>query len=136
MNRKTFYTVATALIAIASAASAVAGDTNRPANGENAFEISAPFTSTASRATVRLGAVAAAHDGSHLINGEKSGEIDAPFTSTLSRAQVRAETLAAIRLGAINFGGDYSQHSAPSLEQLDSIRMAGQKALSLTVASR
>ncbi len=100
MNRKTFYTVATALIAIAGAASAVAGDTNRPVNGENAFEISAPFT------------------------------------STLSRAQVRAETLEAIRLGAINFGGDYSQHSAPSLEQLDSIRMAGQKAHSLTVASR
>ena len=136
MNRKTVFTVATALIAIAGAASAVAGDTNRPANGENTFEISAPFTSTASRATVRLGAVAAAHDGSHLINGEKSGEIDAPFTSTLSRAQVRAETLEAVRLGVIGFGGDYSPHGAPTMAQLDAIRLAGKNALSLTVASR
>jgi len=136
MYSKTLFTVATALIAMASAASAVAGDNSRSVGGENAFEITAPFTSIANRATVRLGAVVAAHDGSHLINGEKSGEIDAPVTSTLTRAQVRAETLEAIRLGAINFGGDYSPRGAPTVQQLDSIRAAGQKALSLTVASR
>ena len=135
MNRKTLFTVATALIAVAGAASAVAADNRHSVSGENAYEISAPFTSTANRASVRLGAVVAAHDGSHLINGEKSGEVDAPVAAGLTRAQVRAETLEAIRLGAINFGGDYSPNGHPTVEQLDSIRMAGQKALSQTVAA-
>lgn len=100
MNRKTLLTVATALIAIASAASTVA------------------------------------RDNSQTLSGEKASEIFAPLTSTLTRAQVRAETLEAIRLGVLDRGGDHSPRIVPTDKQLESIRLAGQKALTQNLASR
>lgn len=51
----------------------------------------------------------------------------------LTRAQVVAETIEAIRVGAIGRG----EHNVfPTAKQLESIRLAGLKALPMTVASR
>ena len=57
----------------------------------------------------------------------------APMAGGLSRAQVVAETLAAIRVGAIGHG---ERNVFPTEMQLDSIRMAGQAAKAMQVASR
>jgi hypothetical protein len=53
MNRNTLFTVATALIAIVSAASAVARDNSQTVSGEQASVIYGPLTSALTRAQVR-----------------------------------------------------------------------------------
>lgn len=135
MNSKNLCTVATAVIALLGAASAFA-DSDVSVSGEKAFETVAPFTSTAKRADVRLAAVAATRDVRRLANGENSGDVEGPFMSTLTRAQVAAELREAIRIGAVNFGGDHGSRTSPTEAQLESIRMAGVKARSMSVASR
>lgn len=157
MNRKTLFTVATAVIAVlGAAASAVADDApnGRPTraeiraaateashnarlvNGEKAGESDTAFTSIATRSDVLMAAAAAARGTGRVANGEKTGDVEGPFVSALTRAQVAAETLEAIRIGAINFGGDYGPQIGPTEAQLEQIRMAGLKARSMTVASR
>jgi hypothetical protein len=66
--------------------------------------------------------------------GDKTGAPEASFASGLTRAQVRAEAAEALRVGAISVGD--REHALPTAEQLDSIGMAGAKALSMTLASR
>lgn len=120
MNSKTFITVATAVIALVSAASAVADDAP---NGR------------LTRAEVRAAAIEARNNAKP-VSGEKAGESQAPFTSVLTRAQVVAEAREAIRIGAFNFGGDISPQTGPTSAQLEQIRMAGLKALTMSVAAR
>lgn len=156
MNSKTLFTVATAVIALVGAASAIAQDAPNgrltrsevraaaiearhnavPVSGEKSFETTSPFMSIAKRADVQMAAVAAARFAGRSVSGEKSGDVEGPFTSTLTRAQVAAETREAIRIGAIDFGGDYSPRTSPTEAQVEQIRQAGLKALSMSVASR
>lgn len=66
----------------------------------------------------------------------RHGEVPVVATtlgSPKTRAQVHAEALAAIRVGAVSHG-EFT--AAPTAEQLDSIRMAGERALAMNVASR
>lgn len=141
MNSKTLLTVATAVLALVGAASAVAGDApngrSAPSvSGEKAFEIQVPFTSVAKRADVRMAAVEAARVAGRGVSGEKSGDVEGPFTSTLTRAQVVAELREAIRIGAVDFGGDHGPRTLPTDAQLEQIRQAGLKALTMSMASR
>ena len=120
MYAKTFITLA---IAISAAASAVAADVTP--------DYPMAFSSTVSRADVRL-ATLQARAARQIGVGELTLATESGAAG-LSRVQVRAETLEAIRLGLIGHG---EQDVVPSAEQLERIRMAGQKALAMTMASR
>jgi Domain of unknown function (DUF4148) len=143
MNRKNLLSLTAAVFAIVSAGSAIAGDgrgTSRHActfqHGDRDYGAPClPTTpSTLTREQVRAEAVAAVRAG--LIHNDDHGlPAGRPFTSTLTRAQVKAETLEALRIGAVG-GGDYALRDGPSAEQLESIRMAGQRALAMSLASR
>ena len=125
MYAKTFATTAIALIgAFVSIAPAFAGEAepNHPV----------AYTSTVSRADV-LAAALQARAAGLIATGEQTSVIfDAPPTG-LTRAQVHAEAVEANRLGLLGRG---ELDVAPTAAQLERIRMAGLRAISMTVASR
>lgn len=120
MNTKTFFVAA---IAAFGAASAFASESN--------FEYPISYTSTVSRASVQAEAIGAIKAG--VISQGEQSIVLADSGSNLSRAQVKAETLQAIRVGAIE---RHEHNMTPTAAQLESIRQAGLKALTMTVASR
>lgn len=124
MNTKTFITAAIALVgAIVTATPAFAGDIsedNTPA-----------FTSTLTRAEVIAATLQARAAGQ--IPGGEQFTFAQDHGPGLSRAQVRAETLEAIRLHAI---GVHEKNLFPTAAQLESIRIAGLKAVPMTMAAR
>ncbi|MBC7942202.1 MAG: DUF4148 domain-containing protein [Chitinophagaceae bacterium] len=67
-----------------------------------------------------------------IVEGEQS-YVAEPVGMAKTRAQVRAETLEAVRVGAIGYG---EQSVFPTFAQLQSIELAGLKALSTHVAAR
>jgi hypothetical protein len=75
--------------------------------------------------------IAAVQVKSPMVQGE-AFYFPEPVGEAKTRAQVRAETLEAIRVGAISRGERYE---FPSAQQLESIRMAGLRALDPTVAA-
>jgi hypothetical protein len=117
---------------IAAAALAVAFSAATPvfAAGEATYELPVAATSTLTRADVQAQLFAARAAG-HVAHGERSVVI-AEVGTPLTRAQVRAETLEAIRIGAIDRHEDSTQ---PTAAQLESIRLAGQRALAMQMAS-
>lgn len=75
--------------------------------------------------------VAAVRVTTPLVQGE-AFYFPEPVGEAKTRAQVRAETLEAIRVGAISRG---ERHESPTAQQLESIRLAGLRALDPTVAT-
>ena len=76
-----------------------------------------------------------------LARARKAGELNhiettfvaAPIGMSLTRTQVKAELLEAIRIGAL----DVREHNVgPSAEQLELIRLAGLRAITMNVAAR
>lgn len=122
MNTKTLFAVAFAALATLGTASA--------ASGEATYDYPVAFTSSVTRAEVQAELFRAQAAG-EVATGERSVVI-ADTGPALSRAQVRAETLEAIRVGAISRG---EQSTSPTLAQLESIRLAGAKAVAMTMAS-
>lgn len=122
---KLFFAAAFASFATFTAVPAFAG------TGEATYDYPAAYSSTVSRADVHAQAVHARNAGL-VAQGELSVVI-ADTGPALTRAQVRAETLEAIRIGAINRGGEH--HVVPTVAQLESIRLAGLKAVEITMAS-
>jgi hypothetical protein len=98
--------------------------------GEASYDYPVAFTSSVSRSDVQANTLNARAAGL-IATGEQSVVL-ATAGMGLTRAQVKAETLEAIRLGAIS-RHEYSD--APTAAQLDSIRMAGLRALAMTTAS-
>jgi hypothetical protein len=123
MNTKTCIFAAFAIVATLSTASAFAG--------EASYDYPVVYPSVVSRADVSAEAVRARAAG--LIAQGESSVVVADSGPALSRAQVKAETLEAIRVGAI---GHREKDVAPTARQLESIRLAGVKALEMTVAAR
>lgn len=123
MNSKLFIAAAVAMLGIASASPALA------TTGEATPDYPMPFTSTVSRAEVQQ-ATARALAAGLIPHGERSVVVEATGTA-LTRAQVQAETLEAIRVGAIS-RGEHNTFATP--EQLESIRMAGQKAVRMAMS--
>jgi Domain of unknown function (DUF4148) len=127
MNSKTFITTVTAAIALLSAASSFAAT----AVGEVDLLLPMAYSSNVTRAEVRAAAVQARAAGQQF-NGDYIEFKQPAFMSSVTREQVRAETLEAIRLHAIGYG---EHNYFPTQEQLDSIRMAGERAVMMKVAS-
>jgi Domain of unknown function (DUF4148) len=127
MNSKTFITTITAAVALFSAASSFAAG---PV-GEVEEQLPVATSSTVTRAEVRAAAVQARALGASSV-GDHIEQMQPKFMSTLTREQVRAETLEAIRLHAIGHG---EHNYFPTQAQLDSIRMAGERAVAMKVAS-
>jgi hypothetical protein len=119
MNRKPFIAAFVAIAAVATLASLPA-----QAQGEASYDHPTVFTSPVDRAEVKRQAAQAVSAGL-VASGERSLVLE-PTGSVLSRAQVVAETLEAIRIGAISRGERSVQ---PSAEQLELIRLAGQRAV-------
>lgn len=125
MYAKTFVTTAIAFIgAFTFIAPAFAGE----AEPDHPMA----YTSTVSRAEV-VAATLQARAAGLIPNGEQSSVVADTQTSSLTRAQVQAEAVEAIRLGLSSRGEHYV---FPTAMQLDSIRMAGLRAISMTVAAR
>ncbi len=124
MHTKTFIAVAIALIGATFGATAARA-------GEATYDYPVAFTSTLTRAEVQAEALRARAAG-HVAMGEQSYVV-ADTGPSLTRAQVVAELREAIRLGAISDG---ERNVFPTAMQLESIRLAGLKALSMTMASR
>ena len=118
---------------IAATAIAAAFATPAFASGEATYDYPQVITSSVSRADVQSAAIEARKLGL-ISEGERSlvAEITMGM-SQLSRAQVRAELAEARRLGLVG-GGD--QYVIPTDAQLESIRLAGQRAAMPMVASR
>ena len=87
--------------------------------------------STLTRAEVRAAAVQAREAG--LVSYGEVTQFAAPSGFAKTRAQVRAETLEAVRIGAIAHG---EQSFFPTAAQLESIRLAGLKAMPMEMAAR
>jgi hypothetical protein len=131
MNRKTFITTTiTAITAAAALLSAAPSFAAGPV-GEVDFSLPSPQSSNLTRAEVRAAAIQARMAGEQFV-GDYINFKEPVFVSTLTREQVRAETLEAIRLHAIGQG---EHNYFPSQAQLDSIRMAGERAVMMKVAS-
>jgi Domain of unknown function (DUF4148) len=127
MNSKTFITTFAAAVALLSAASSFAAG---PV-GEVDFQLPVASSSTVTRAEVRAATLQARALGNPSANDYI--ELTQPkFISSLTRQQVQAETLEAIRLHAIGQG---EHNYFPTQQQLDSIRMAGERAVTMKVAS-
>ena len=90
-----------------------------------------PYQSQTTRAAVLQAAQDARAHG-QVLHGELPLAM-AEFESMKTRAQVHAETLEAIRLGAVPQG---EINGVPTPLQLDSIRMAGERALATHLARR
>jgi len=118
MNRKPFiaaFVAFTAIVALSQPAFAA---------GEATYDYPVVAASQVDRAEVQRSAAAALAAG--LVASGEFSPVFEPATGALSRAQVRAETLEAIRIGAISSGEHLVQ---PSAEQLELIRLAGQRAV-------
>jgi hypothetical protein len=128
MNSKTLITTFTAVLALLGAASAFA------AGPVGEVDVQLPITqsSTVTRAEVRAAALQARALGNSSV-GDYIELMQPKFMSTVTREQVRAETLEAIRLHAIGQG---EHNYFPTQAQLDSIRMAGERAVTMQVATR
>jgi hypothetical protein len=126
MNAKTLF--AAAFVAIGTITTLGAGSAFA---GEATYEYPVAYTSTVSRAAVQAEALRARAAGL-IVQGEQSVVI-ADNGPALSRAQVKAELREAVRIGAISRG---EQDLVPTAAQLASIRMAGEKAAAMTMASR
>jgi hypothetical protein len=122
MNTKTFFFAAIAAITTLGAGSAFAGDAT--------YEYPVAQASTLSRADVRAETLRARAAGL-IAHGERNIVI-ADTGPALTRVQAKAETLEAIRVGAIS---RHEQSVAPTAAQLESIRLAGLKAVAMTIAS-
>lgn len=85
-------------------------------------------TTAADKTAPRMAAVRVTQP---LVQGE-AFNFPEPVGEAKTRAQVRAETLEAIRVGAIQRTDRFEQ---PTAEQLESIRLAGLRALDPTVAT-
>lgn len=124
MHAKTLATVLTAVLSTAFiTASAFAADAD-PGYPQ-------AFPSETTRAAV-LQDAQVARDHGQLRHGELP-LVTNDFDAVKTRPQVHAEALEAIRLGAIPQG---EANAVPTAMQLDSIRMAGERALAMNVASR
>jgi hypothetical protein len=99
---------------------------------ESIFEYATSYTtSTVSRAEVKAQAQQAREAGL-ITQGEHTAVV--PVSGVmLSRVQVKAEAAEALRIGAIS---RHEQSVLPTQAQLDSIRMAGERAIAMTVAAR
>jgi hypothetical protein len=97
------------------------------------FEQPQPHTSTLTRAEVQREAIAARQMGI-VVDGD-STHVPAPIIQGQgkTRAQVLAEAVEARRLGLIAHGDG---HIVPSDMQLEQVRLAGLRALPMTLASR
>ncbi len=134
MNAKTFLSASFAALAFAVAAPAMASTMGDADPG-----YPAAATSTTTRAAVKADlatsqqarTATAAQAGGFRVQGE-AFYFPEPVGEAKTRAQVRAETLEAIRVGAISRSERYV---FPTTEQLDSIRLAGQRALDPNVAA-
>jgi len=159
MNAKNLFTLSTAVVALVGAASAFAGaplqqglsradvhaaavqalGTGQVISGHNTGESTAPFVATLKRADVRSAAIQA-RDAGLIVSGHNTGESTLPFMSVLARQQVAAEGAEAVRVGAVDQGefGTMAGQSlkGPTMAQLESIRMSGQRALSTHVTMR
>lgn len=124
MTTKTFVTIAIALIGATFGATAARA-------GEATYDYPVAFTSTLSRAEVQAEAQRARAAG-QIDSGERSFVVATTGTA-LTRAQVLAELHEAVRLGALSDG---ERNVFPTAMQLESIRLAGLKALSMPMASR
>lgn len=143
MNRKNLLSIAAAVIAIVGAGTAFAGDSRSTTShacstaDHGDRDYGAPCTPAAAsmltRAQVRAETEAAVRAGL-LHDGDYDARAERRFMPTLTRAQVKAETLEAIRLGVIG-GGDQDMRERPTAAQLESIRMAGQRALKMSGAA-
>ena len=99
--------------------------------GEASYDYPVAYTSAVSRADVQAQTLSARAAGL-IAHGERTVVIVATGLS-LTRAQVKAEALEAIRVGAISRG---ERNVIPTAAQLESIRLAGLKAVAMTMASR
>lgn len=88
------------------------------------------FSSSATRAEVCQAAIGARAAG-RIVDGERSFVAE-PVGAAKTRAQVAAETLEAVRLGLVG-GGE--RNVVFTQDQLNSIHMAGLKAVPMNVAS-
>jgi hypothetical protein len=130
MQKSTLLAVVTAAIAVFGAAASVAQEAT------DAPEVR-HFAPTKTRAEVMAELRQAEREGRVARNEADVQRIaDAGFRSQKSRAQVRAETEEARRLGLAEAGEGGAP--TPTPEQLDRIRVAGQRALDAgrTVASK
>ena len=104
---------------------------NSATAGEGAQEYPMAITSTVSRAEVYADLLRSRAAG--LVPQGEWLPVAPSHGPALTRAQVKAETLEAIRLGVISIG---EQNRFPNAMQLEQIRMAGERALSTTMAAR
>lgn len=116
--------IAVSAATLASPAFALEGDTGQ----------SMKFSSALTRAEVRAAWVEARQAGL-ITTGEHTVAAESlqPAGMMLTRAQVVAELREAQRIGAISYG---DQPSMPTERQLSLIRMAGERAVAMAVASR
>lgn len=122
MNTKPFIFAAAAALSTFNAPVAFAG--------EASYEYPTVLSSTLSRAEVQAQTLQARAAGL-IAHGERNVVV-ADTGPALTRAQVKAETLEAIRVGAIS---RHEHDVLPTAAQLDSIRLAGLKAVAMTMAS-
>ena len=121
MNAKIL--IATTLVALAGASSAFAG--------ENSLDKQLSGISTLSRAEVTATLAAAQRAGTLNVGDASAAPV---AVSTLTRTQVLAEAQEARRLGLLTFGE--ANERSPTAAELASIRMAGERAVSMTTAAR
>jgi Domain of unknown function (DUF4148) len=126
MNTKNFFAAAVAAIAAITTLGAGSAHAN-----DAGFEYPVAVTSTVSRADVKAEALRARAAGL-IAQGELSIVI-ADTGPSLTRAQVKAELAQALRIGAIDDG---ERSVTPTAAQLESIRLAGLRAVVMTMASR
>ena len=105
-----------------AAAAVAAGQTPR---GELPFGEQRALQATRARTDVKREATLAVAHGD-IVQGEGIGYRSEPFASVKTRLEVRAETREAMRLGLIPHG---EQYAVPSAQQLEQVRLAGQRAL-------
>lgn len=125
MNSK--LVIATALVAFAGVGSVFAQE------GTQDFP-AAQITSTQSRADVKAELAAAQRAGNVTVYGYGEASPAPVAASTLTRVQVQAEAREAVRLGLAPFS--YETTRAATAADLESIRVAGQRAVATAVAAR
>lgn len=125
MNAKSLFIAVTAAALLSAFGQAAVAEERDP-------DYQANFVSTKTRAEVRTELVAARAAG--LIRyGEAAQEPVLVTGSSVSRAQVAAEAREAMRLGLFASHGD--QTVVPTAEQLERIRQAGLRAVSLQLVA-
>lgn len=122
-------TTKTLAIAVAATFSTLIGSTAAMAADADPGYLQ-PYVSQTTRADVQQQTLTA-HAMGQLRHGELP-VVATDFEAMKTRGQVHAETLEAIRLGAISQG---EGNALPTMMQLDSIRMAGERAVAKKMAS-